>query len=775
MKQTIIIILLFLINTSIYSEGTNTSNKIDSLIQLSKKYYKIDYDSCLFFCKQAKDLSLKETYNKGIAWSLYLESKVAYKQQKYKQAIIKSFQSIKKGQLANDTILIAKAYSNAGLSYFKENKFDSALTCQKECLKKYLLTENKKSTAIAYNNIGSLLINLGNYKNAIINFQKSLKIFEEMDYQNGVASCFLNIGQIYDLMGNSQDTIQNNKALMYYNKALVIYKEKNDGFKIAETHNAIGIQYDQKASIYSKYAIAKDTIKGKNTLLQRDIYYKKAIENLTKGLEIFQEIEYTLGIAQITSNIGTIYTNQGKFTVALKYLYLSLNANKLANNKKEIATNKLAIATCYRKMREYKKTIKNLNDGFIFLKEVNIPTQFQNYYEEYAIVYNKIGDNTQAYNYHVRYTNIKDSLLKSDNLTTINEVQALYKNEMNQKQLQLSESHLREEKAISEKRKLQTYGMSLFAILILVLTGFILRSLQNKKRSNKALAEKNNLITSQHDHIKYQKEEIESSIVYAQKIQEAVLPDKEYTNTLLKKHFILFKPKDVVSGDFYWMTKTKDWSIIAVADCTGHGVPGAFMSMLGISFLNEIVRKLEISEAGQVLDALRESVVDALKQKGLDGEQKDGMDMSIIALNNKTNICQFAGANNSLYILRKEKYKNKTTEKLETLIDEIKPDKMPVSIYLRMDNFKTHTFEVNEGDRLFMFTDGMPDQFGGSKGKKFKYKPFKRILANAYEKTITDQGAELEMALNNWVKYTNPITNEHFEQIDDITVLGIEI
>ncbi|MBI4648516.1 MAG: SpoIIE family protein phosphatase, partial [Bacteroidia bacterium] len=284
--------------------------------------------------------------------------------------------------------------------------------------------------------------------------------------------------------------------------------------------------------------------------------------------------------------------------------------------------------------------------------------------------------------------------------------------------------------------------------------------------------------------------EVTDSINYAKRIQEAVLPVSESARSILPEHFILFKPKDIVSGDFYWTTRVVSHvsdgvtgshgfvsgtmpashtvTIITVADCTGHGVPGAFMCMLSISFLTEIVRKQELTLANQVLNELRKAIINALQQKGVSGEQKDGMDISLLVVNTKINECQWAGANNSLYLIQ-------TVASQPFELKEIKGDKMPIAIHPVMNDFTNHQFKVEKGDCLYLFSDGFADQFGGPKGKKLKYSAFKKIIAeisvSPQARPMKEQGEQIEMALEKWMNFNG----KKYEQIDDITVLGIRI
>jgi serine phosphatase RsbU (regulator of sigma subunit) len=288
-------------------------------------------------------------------------------------------------------------------------------------------------------------------------------------------------------------------------------------------------------------------------------------------------------------------------------------------------------------------------------------------------------------------------------------------------------------------------------------------------------------VVEQKDHIEHILQDIQASINYAQRIQQALLPSRDSLKEYLPKHFIIFHPRDVVSGDFYWATKIDKWVVVTVADSTGHGVPGAFMSMLGISFLNEIVRKKEVVSASMILDSLREAVIEALKQTGKQNEQKDGMDMSIAAINIDTNICLWAGANNPLYIVRngeplKDVFDDECGKcKILTFetnhLIEVKGDKMPVAIHTVMDKYKNYEIQLLKGDRIFLITDGFSDQFGGPDYRKFMAKNFKELIAKSASLPIIQQGLEIDKAFKLWKNYKE----NDYEQIDDVTVMGIEV
>jgi len=352
-----------------------------------------------------------------------------------------------------------------------------------------------------------------------------------------------------------------------------------------------------------------------------------------------------------------------------------------------------------------------------------------------------------------------------------------------QQEITLKESHIAEQSTkiseqetvlIAQLRAIEKQKMLLwfFVVALILVTGlgyFIYRSYKIKKEANIKLEEKNRLISaqkdeiqqqkeiaeSQRDQIAYQKKHITDSIEYALRIQSALLPSLElFTDKI--DHFVLYKPRDIVSGDFYWVAEVDDSrQVIIAADCTGHGVPGAFMSMLGVSFLNEIILNKDIIQPDQILNALRDDVIRSLKQMEETSDVKDGMDMCICLLDLEKRSLQFAGANNPLWIISNGE------------LSEIKGDKMPVSIHETMKPYTNHWIDLKKGDTFYIFSDGYPDQFGGPNQKKFLSKNFKRVLGELQNKSMLEQGAELDKIFEDWRK--------DVEQIDDVTVIGVRV
>jgi ligand-binding sensor domain-containing protein/serine phosphatase RsbU (regulator of sigma subunit) len=318
----------------------------------------------------------------------------------------------------------------------------------------------------------------------------------------------------------------------------------------------------------------------------------------------------------------------------------------------------------------------------------------------------------------------------------------------------------------------------LFLFLIIIIIRIRERNLiKEKVKLEKIVVERTREVVEQKDEIErqrdvvtYQKKEITDSIHYAERIQRAVLPEDKILKDYFEDYFVLFRPKDIVSGDFYWMSYKNDCAVFTAADCTGHGVPGAFMSMLGVSFLNKIVNESGIVQPSEILKYLRENVITALKQEGTFETTKDGMDIALCSVDIKKMKLWFSGANNPLLIVRKE-------EAGYDLI-EIKGDKMPVGFHARMDNFVNNEIDLRKGDTIYLFSDGFIDQFGGPEGRKFMKPRFKQMLLDNQLLDMTSQRAVFNKTLDEWINPptdSESIIDKPFGQIDDIILIGVRI
>jgi len=283
------------------------------------------------------------------------------------------------------------------------------------------------------------------------------------------------------------------------------------------------------------------------------------------------------------------------------------------------------------------------------------------------------------------------------------------------------------------------------------------KNLKEEKRIlEQKVKERTAKIEAQKEEIQEQHKNITASIHYAKRIQSAILPPTEQIEEVVNEFFILFRPRDIVSGDFYWVTRRNEITIIVAADCTGHGVPGAFMSMLGVAFLNEIVNKEGIIQSNLILDRLREQIMRQLHQSGKDGESKDGMDISLYVIDHKNMKLQYSGAYNPLYLIRNEE------------LIELKGDRMPIGYHIKKDTpFYLNEMDLYKGDCLYNSSDGYPDQFGGEDGRKFMSKNFRELLLSIHKNPMCEQREILDKKFDEW--------RGEIEQIDDVVVVGVRV
>lgn len=370
---------------------------------------------------------------------------------------------------------------------------------------------------------------------------------------------------------------------------------------------------------------------------------------------------------------------------------------------------------------------------------------------------------------------VQDSLLaKKKEEIALNEEEIKKQNAI----LSQKEAMIKEQKGTIAGQKNLIYIGVVFSLAIILIAFLIWRNYRQKKLVNLQLEEKNTLIQKQKVLVEEKNREIVDSIQYAKRLQDAILPAPKLVRQWLSESFILFKPKDIVAGDFYWMDSMGDEVIFAAADCTGHGVPGAMVSVVCANALRNSVRELGIADPGAVLDHTREQVIAQFDQS--EADVKDGMDVALCTLNTRTREFKFAGANNPLWVISKaSNYKEfvEAVGKRASYLDaetgedirlvEIKGDKQPIGVFDDKKPFQTVSMHLEEGDIIYVFSDGFADQFGGPKGKKLKYKPFKQLLMNNHSKPMAEQRDIIDHAFEDW-------RGDH-EQIDDVCVIGVRV
>ena len=666
-----------------------------------------------------------------------------------------------------------KSMSNAlitqGVSFHFRGDYAKAIHYYTRSLKIFEELRDKNGIASSLGNIGVIYANQGDYPKAIEYYTKSLKIKEELGDKYGIANSLANIGRIYSDQGDYA------KAIDYYTRSLKMKEEIGDKNGIATILNNIGRIYSDQGDYakaidyYTRSLKMKEEIGDKNgiaTILNNigRIYsdqgdYAKAIGYYTRCLKIDKETGNKEGIAMSLHNIGTIYQGQGDYTKALDYKTRSLNIREELGNKSGIASSLLSIGITYYDQGDFAKALKKSTKALSIAQEIGAIQQIKFASKSLWETYKKLGKHDQSLEMHELYIEMRDSMLSIENKEAIIQQEFKYKYE---KEQALADAKHQEQMALSAEREkrqqLIAYSAGGGLVMVLLFAFFILNRLQVTRRQKKVIEEQKQKVEEQKQVVEEQKQKVEEqkkditdSIRYAENIQKALLPAEEDLS-LLPEGFVLFQPKDIVSGDFYWMQHHKDRVYFAACDCTGHGVPGAFMSMIGSSLLDEAVVEKGITQPNEIFLEVRKGFIGALKQTE-ETDQKDGMD-AVLCSWNKNGTLQYSMAYNPLLLIRKGE------------VLEAKPDKQPVGFHTSEHKpFTHHEHKLEKGDTVYIFSDGYPDQFGGKKDKKFMMKNFKKLLLSIQDKTMNEQKTILETTMAEWKGDT--------EQVDDILVMGV--
>ena len=645
-----------------------------------------------------------------------------------------------------DSDKIAGILNNIGGYYSSRADYKNAIVYYDQALEIRRELGVKKSIGIVLNNLGNQYLQLGEPDKAIDNYREASEIFKEIKFNRGTAATLTGMAIIYESLS------QFSSALEVYQEVLEIREQENSDYELGNTLSNIAITYSRifNDSILSLYgANFQDSIL--NSEVKLDIESgRQAVSYNLQALEKRTEIGDNWGLSITLANLGTTYLYLGDYEKAEVYFtqWLELPIDFHDDDTQVAIQIGLGKMSMFR--GDYNTARVYFELALRIAEKINKKTHISMAMANLSEIYEREGNYEKSLQYHKQYFQVYEILNKERTTDQISEMQVKYETEAKEKENEL----LRKDQLINETKLRNSRTALVAAILVvLIFVALIIQLIKQnafRRKANLELAEKNRLITEQ-------TKEITDSIQYASRIQNAILPPEEYINNLISDQFILYRPRDIVSGDYYWMTEKNGKIITMVADCTGHGVPGAFMSMLGVAFLNEIVSKHDFDiSADLILNELRAQIIESLHQTGREGENQDGMDVSLYILDMKEMMLEYAGANNPLLIFRDDE------------LIELKPDKMPIGIHTRAKNpFNRQQIKIKEGDMLYSFSDGYPDQFGGPQDKKFMIKNFKKLLAEVHRKDLSEQKRILEKTLDNWMADTN--------QIDDILVMGVRI
>jgi tetratricopeptide (TPR) repeat protein len=670
---------------------------------------------------------------------------------------------------------LAMSLNTMGAAYDMLGSLRKALDYYEKALKIRREMGDKQGIASSLNNIGTVYRNLGRYSEAISYFLESYKIKEQIGDHKGCANSLLGIGNIFKEQGEYDN------SLNYYNKSLEIRKKLNDKKGEATSILAIG----------NIYWIKKD--------------YETALKYYFKSMEIQEELQDDYGVSNSLNNIAVILQDQNKLDQALSFHLKSLSIREKIGDKLGISSSLSNIGVIYYKKGNLRKAITFGEKALLVAKSSGAIKYIRDAYGALYETYKALGNYKKSLELYERYVKLTDSISSEENHRAITRLELEFEfskksaadSIKNIEREKLNHAQLKAQKAQNDKQSIELNAKStiqqfLFGGLTLVLlfSGFLYNRYRVTQRQRDVIEKQKKEVELQRESaeihrtlVEQKNKEILDSIAYAKRIQEAVLPSRHSLNESLNNGFVLFKPKDVVSGDFYWLEKTSDTIYFAAADCTGHGVPGALVSVVCSNSLSKALLEDGITETGKLLDRTRELVVERFKKSG--DEVKDGMDISLAALSLSQNstfknqnpakssytTAMWSGANNPIWVFNT--HRSQWPEEAEILKNEegvpigfsLQPNNQPIGLYDRMEPFTTYYFDIEKGDTLYLFTDGYMDQFGGPKGKKLKASKFKELLMTIQDMPMDDQRDFLNDEIEKW--------KGSLEQVDDICIIGV--
>jgi serine phosphatase RsbU (regulator of sigma subunit) len=584
-------------------------------------------------------------------------------------------------------------------------------------------------------------LNSGMLASALECFFTAADYYKKSSSNKGLAAAYTYISEAYSQQSNY------NNARYYFQDAAEIFRKENDTINLASTLHNLG---------YTFYSMGR---------------YDTALVLFSETSAIYHRLGLQTEYAYCLGNTGLVYSGKEEFLKAEEYLLQAIEILTRQGDERAVTQYMIEYAGILQHKGENRKAINYAASGFKNAEVNNLLEFKRDAAYRLASLYQAYGRYDSAFYYQSVYINANDSIKSVKNIQRMADLRTEY--EVAKKQVEVD--------VLRKNKLIQLIVILSLGLILLLAIGTILLyyySLKESRRLSAALDERRILLEEQsvilkeqREELRHQKEEIISSITYAKYIQSSILPEEEQLESLLGEHFVLYLPKDIVSGDFYWISGIENKVVIAAGDCTGHGVPGAFMSMLGTALLNEIVNKEYITHPGVILRHLRKEVINSLQQKGDKGGQKDGMDIAICTLDRDNMKLQYSGAINPLYLVRKAglspagKVRGEVSDGYQ--LYEIKGDIMPIGLSDRMEQYTLNEMDIFRGDTFYMFSDGYPDQFGGSPSKKFGYSKFRDQLLKNSSLSMSEQKSALEKVLKEWMGSEN--------QIDDILVMGFRI
>lgn len=692
-------------------------------------YYtrKSNFDSANYFLNRAEKIADKLKSSSLISQVISWRAEGLRIKGFYDSTILLQNEAISLAEKPNDIKRLAFCYISKGEANRFLGKSDEAISCYQKSISYSEKINDKNKIAMCLNSIGDLYRVQNNYPEALNYFNSALSLAKEQNNKNQIAFCLSCMGDIY----SAQKELD--KALKYFNEAFAIAEET-------------GAQI-QQCNILSSMALVYDQAKK----------FDKALEYINKSNKLSEQIGYIDKLAFGYSAMGSIYFNQAKYSEAANAVKQSIAIVKETGNTSLLASTQNQLADIYLKQGKLNEGKTSAEAGL----KLSLENKVINNIRESAHVLSQIYTAQKNYKASLDMLNLfikmKDSVNNEENVKRIAAIEYQAKEEglkaeQHAKELSFKAEQEKKEAELNRQKTIR-YAFTVGFVLVLALVLVVFRSLQQNKKQNKIITAQKKEVEHQKELVEEKNKEITDSITYAKRLQDAILPPLRLVQSYFPNSFVLYKPKDIIAGDFYWMEKLDSTIFVAAADSTGHGVPGAMVSVVCSNALNRAVKEFKLNEPGKILDKTRELVLETFEKS--EGDVKDGMDISLISINKTERKILWSGANNPLWYLN------------QNIICEIKATKQPIGKSENPVNFATHEIAYNEGDIIYLITDGFADQFGGPKGKKFKYKNLQEELLKISNLSTDDMRHKLDLAFEEW--------RGVLDQVDDVTIIGIKI
>ena len=734
-KIRLCVLLLLFLSSSVFSQNARLdslktllmdadedTSKANLFIEITRAYlYDFnDREAMQAYSEKNLALSKKLNYKKGIAYSYNFMGIVQWGKGNLDKALDYYKNALTLMQEIHDMNGESSSLANIGFIYNDKGDYALAEQYTMEACKVKEYMNDKRGMCICYNNLGNIYLNQSKFKEALLFNFKSLNLRDELNDPSGAGGCYINIAEVFMAQEKWDE------ALRYYQKALPAVSKAGDKYGIGIALNSIGTVY----------------LKKKN--------YEAALDNYYKALRVRKESGDKQGQADCYNGIGNVFMEKKKYKEAMEYQLQSLQLYQSSGSKKGCAYTYNYLGKISEEMKNYSSAIEYYKKALQISTEINSRDGMRDSYQYLASAYEKLNDHEHSLQYLNLYYTEKDSMLNKENFKQIYEINTRYQTEKKQKEIEL----LTKDQIIGEKTLQEQKNIRIALVIGVILVALLLFSVYARYRSKQRA---NLLLELQKKEIQEQNTLITDSIDYAKTIQEAILPGNQRLKEFFPKSFIFYQPKDIVSGDFYWIGQKGERIICMAADCTGHGVPGAFMSLLGFNMVDNIIENGQTKPA-LILNALNLEMTSAMTQEEFQPSSvKHGMDAAIISIDKKDMMLEYAGAHNSLYYIRNGH------------LTELKADRQSIGTLKEGKEtvFQNHQLEIQKGDVFYLFSDGFPDQIGGPNKKKFYYPPFKELLVSIHHLDMDEQKFILTKTISEW--------KGDRDQTDDILIIGITV